>query len=129
MRLYIIEGLGGAGNSIDQFYRANERERPNDSKFKMLYNPELKFKSRAYMDLNCSLKLIKLRTNLTAIMMAPDIYLRAKVPEDMYETLVKFAEMRKLDRANLVTNFNLFPEYETLVIFERKYGDTINYYD
>jgi hypothetical protein len=47
----------------------------------------------------------------------------------MYETLVKFAEMRKLGRASLVSNFNLFPEYETLVVFERKYGDGINYYD
>jgi len=65
MRLYIIEGLGGPGNSIDQFYKANERERPNDQKFKMLYNPDLKFKNRAYMNFNCSLKLIKLRTPLT----------------------------------------------------------------
>ena len=29
----------------------------------------------------------------------------------MYEILVKFAEIRKLDRANLVMNFNLFPDY------------------
>ncbi len=53
------------GNSIDQFYRANERERPNDQKFKMLYNPDLKFKNRADMNFNCALKLIKLRTPLT----------------------------------------------------------------
>lgn len=81
------------------------------------------------MNFNCALKLIKLRTPLTQSIGAPDIYLRDKVPEDMYETLVKFAEMRKLGRANLVSNFNLFPEYETLVVFERKYGDGINYYD
>lgn len=81
------------------------------------------------MDLNCAMKLIKLRTNLSAIMMAPDIYLRTKVPDDMYDTLVKFAEMRKLDRANLVTNFNLFPDYKNLMTFERKYGDSISYYD
>jgi hypothetical protein len=42
-------------------------------------------------------------------MSQPDIYLRAKVPEDMYDTLQKFAEMRKLDRINLVRDFNLFP--------------------
>ena len=28
-------------------------------------------------------------------MSAPDIYLREKVTEDMYDTLVKFAEIRK----------------------------------
>ena len=81
------------------------------------------------MGLNCAMKLIKLRTNLSQIMMASDIYLRAKVPEDMYDTLVKFAEMRKLDRANLITNFDLYPEYSTLMVFERKYGDSISYYD
>jgi hypothetical protein len=62
-------------------------------------------------------------------MSAPDIYLRSKVSEDMYDTLVKFAEIRKLNRANLVTNFDLYPEYETLVVFGRKYGDSINHYD
>jgi hypothetical protein len=56
-------------------------------------------------------------------MIAPDIYLRTRVSEDMYDTLVKFAEMRKLDRANLVRNFDLFPSYQNLVTFERKYGD------
>ena len=114
---------------MERFYKINERERPNDKRFKMLYNPEIRYKNRAYMDLNCSMKLIKLRTSLTKIMMAPDIYLRSKVPEDMYDTLVKFAEMRKLDRVNLVCNFDLFPNYTNLMVFERKYGDSINYYD
>ena len=129
MRLYVIEGLGGAGNSIDLFYRANERQTPNSQKFKMLYNPQIRFKNRAYIDFNCSLKLIKLRTSLSQTVQAPDIYLRSKVPEDMYDTIVKFAEMRKLDRANLVANFDLFPSYENLVTFERKYGDSITYQD
>lgn len=48
MRMLVIEGIGGEGNSIDKFYKANERERPNDKKFKMLYNPQLKFKNRIY---------------------------------------------------------------------------------
>jgi hypothetical protein len=48
MRMLVIEGIGGEGNSIDKFYKANERERPNDKKFKMLYNPQIKFKNRIY---------------------------------------------------------------------------------
>jgi hypothetical protein len=47
-RMFVVEGLGGEGNSMDQFYRANERERPNDKKYKMLYNPGVKFKHRIY---------------------------------------------------------------------------------
>lgn len=105
----MIEGLGGKGNSLHQFYRLNERQRPNDKKFRMLYNPDLRFQSRAYMDFNCAMKLIKLRESLSVTMGAPDIYMRDKVQLEIYDTLVKFAELRKLDRANLVRDFDLFP--------------------
>jgi hypothetical protein len=108
-RMFVIEGLGGEGRSMDLFYRANERQRPNDRKYKMLYNPDVCYKNRLYMDFNVALKKIRLRDNLTKIMGAPDVYLRSKVPEDMYDTLQKFAEMRKLDRATLVRDFDLFP--------------------
>jgi hypothetical protein len=95
----------------------------------MLYNPDLKFKSRNYADFNCALKLIKLRDTLSQTMSAPDIYLRNKVQEDIYDTLVKFGEMRKLERANLVMNFDLFPGVANLLTMERKYGDAINFED
>ena len=86
-RVYVIEGLGGSGLSMDQFYRDNERTRPNDRKFKMLYNPDIKFKNRLYLDFNCAIKKIRLRDTLSKIMSSPDVYLRSKVPEDMYDTL------------------------------------------
>jgi len=66
---------------------------------------------------------------LSTIMSAPDIYLRSKVPEDMYDTLQKFAEIRKLDRANLVRDFNLFPSAANLLVLERKYGDSLLFED
>lgn len=59
----------------------------------------------------------------------PDVYLRSKVPEDMYDTLQKFAEMRKLDRIALVRDFNLFPEPQKLLTLERKYGDSLDHED
>lgn len=111
-RMFILEGLGGAGRAMDQFYQANERTRPNDKKFKMLYNPEIRFKNRQYLDFNVALKKIRLRVKLRHTMGSPDIYLRSKVPEDMFETLNKFAEIRKLERASIVRDFNLYPEAE-----------------
>lgn len=60
---------------------------------------------------------------------SPDVYLRSKVPEDIYDTLQKFAEMRKLDRMTLVRDFNLFPIPENLLNLERKYGDSLSYED
>jgi hypothetical protein len=89
----------------------------------------VRFKSRMYLDFNVALKKIRLRDVLTKIMGSPDIYLRSKVPEDMYDTLQKFAEIRKLDRASLVRDFNLFPITENLLTLERKYGDSLSYED
>ena len=87
MRVYIFEGLGGEGKSMNQFYLLNERQHTNDRRFKMIYNPDIKFKNRLYQDFNCAIKKIKLRDSLTMIMSEPDIYLRSKVPQEMYDTL------------------------------------------
>jgi hypothetical protein len=37
--------------------------------------------------------------------------------------------MRKLDRAALVHDFNLFPETANLTTLERKYGDSLGFED
>lgn len=95
----------------------------------MLYNPDIRYKERLYQEFQVAIKKIKLRDTLSQIMQAPDIYLRAKVPEDMYDTLSKFAEIRKLDRMNLVRDFNLFPNVTNLLTLERKYGDSLIYED
>lgn len=95
----------------------------------MLYNPEVRYKNRMYLDFNVMIKKIKLRDPLTKIMGAPDVYLRAKVPEDIYDTMQKFAEMRKLDRMTLVRDFDLFPTPERLLNLERKYGDSLSHED
>lgn len=60
---------------------------------------------------------------------SPDVYLRSKVPEDIYDTLQKFAELRKLDRMTLVRDFNLFPLPDRLLNLERKYGDSLSHED
>ena len=94
-RMYIFEGLGGEGRGIEMFYKENMRERPNDRKYTLLYNPDVRFKNRNYTEFNAAIKKIKLRENLRSIMGAPDVYIRSKVPEEMYDILQKFAEIRK----------------------------------
>ena len=76
-----------------------------------------------------AIKKIKLREALRSIMGAPDVYLRSKVPFDMFDILQKFAEIRKLTRLSLVRDFDLFPDTEKLLILERKYGDSLNFED
>jgi hypothetical protein len=128
-RMFVIEGVGGAGNAIDQFYKANERERPNDKKYKILYNPDVKFKERIYLDFNGTIKKIRLRGSLSQIIGNSEVFLRAKVPEDMFEILTKFAELRSLERLHLVRDFNLFPNTSSLRTLEIKYGDGLSYED
>ena len=93
----------------------------------MLYNPLVRYKNRNYIDFNCSLKLIKLRNTLSETTSSPEVYLRDRTPEEMFDTILKFAEMRKLDRAVLVRDFDLYPEFKNLITFDRKYGDTVTY--
>ena len=125
----VIEGLGGLGKSMNQFYLDNEREFPNCKKFKMIYNPDIKFKERIYQDFNCAIKKIKLRDTISFLISKPDVYLRSKVQENMYEVIQQFGEIRKLERLNLVNEFNLFPSTENLLVLERKYGDSLSHYD
>lgn len=128
-RMFVFEGLGGEGHAVNEFYKCHMRDRPNDKKFKMLYNPNVRFKNRLYTDFNVSIKKIRLRDTLSKISEKPDIYLRNKVPQEMYHTLNQLAEMRKLDRMALVHDFNLFPETVNITTLERKYGDSLSFED
>lgn len=129
IRMLVVEGVGGKGRSMNKFYRANERQKPNSRRFKLLYNPQVKFKNRLYLDFNVSIKKIKLRNSLTDIMSHPDVFLRSKVPEEIYDTLQKLAEMRKFDRIKYLRDYDLFPETNRLLSLERKYGDSLTYED
>jgi hypothetical protein len=60
---------------------------------------------------------------------APDVFLRSKVPQEMFHILQQFAEIRKLTRLSLIRDFNLFPITEKLLTLERKYGDSLNIED
>jgi len=94
-----------------------------------LYNPEIRFKNRQYIDFNVTIKKIKLRSTLTEIMASPNIYLRNKVPQEIYDTLQKMAEMRRFDRIKYLRDYDLFPSPDRLLSLERKYGDSISYVD
>jgi hypothetical protein len=63
-RMYFFEGLGGVGRGIHELYSLHMRDRPNDKKYTLLYNPDVKFKNRLYLDFNVAIKKIKLRDPL-----------------------------------------------------------------
>jgi hypothetical protein len=57
--------------------------------------------------------------------MNPDIYIKAKVSEELMETLNKAMELRRADRLKLVRDFNICPTVANLYLLERKYGDAL----
>lgn len=128
-RMIVLEGLGGKGHSMNKFYLMNQRTQPNQRRMKLLYNPEVRFKNRIYWNFDASIKKIKLRDTLTKIMSSPDVFLRSKVPEEIYDTLQKLAEMRKFDRIKYLKDYSLFPASDRLLALERKYGNSLNYKD
>uniref|UniRef100_A0A7S3KUT2 Uncharacterized protein n=1 Tax=Euplotes crassus TaxID=5936 RepID=A0A7S3KUT2_EUPCR len=128
-RMIVIEGLGGKGHSMNKFYKMNARTQPNKKRLKLLYNPDIKFKYRKYWDFGASLKRIKLRDTLTHTMSSPNVFLRSKVPKEIYETLQQLAEMRKYNRIKFLKDYSLFPDPDLLLSVGRKYGDALSHKD
>jgi hypothetical protein len=113
-RMFVVEGLGGKGHSMHKFYKMNERTQPNQKRMKLLLNQDVR---------------LKLRDTLTKIMSSPDVFLRSKVPEEIYDTLQKLAEIRKFDRIKYLKDYSLFPASDLLLSLERKYGDSLSHKD
>jgi hypothetical protein len=76
----------------------------NRETIKILKNKDIKFKERIYTDFNVEIKRvllnqiflkIRLRENLSKLLMNPDLYIRTKVPENIEDTLIKVSNILK----------------------------------
>jgi hypothetical protein len=91
-RMYVLEGLSrGAMAKIETLV---PMEAPNSPNCTILKNKWVLFQERIYLDFNCQLKKIKLRDTLEEILPDPSIYLRAKVPENIYRCITTLSELR-----------------------------------
>ena len=59
----------------------------------------------------------------------PDIYLRERVPEEIYSTIIKIRKIREKWTIKDIITSDLWPEQLELVTFERNYGDALNDFD
>lgn len=123
VRLYVIEGL--LEGCIKTLVNELPRTQANELNFKYLMNLDVKFDTRLYIEFGADLKRIKLREPLSKILLNPDIYIKAKVSEELMDTLNKTMELRRNDRLKLVKDFNICPSVERLYLLERKYGDAL----
>lgn len=123
IRVYVIEGL--IEGCLKTLVNELPRGQANATGFKYLMNLEVKFDNRLYIEFGADLKRIKLREPLKQILLNPDIYIKAKVSEELMETLNKCMELRRADRLKLVRDFGICPTVANLYLLERKYGDAL----
>lgn len=92
-RIIILEGL--AGGSMDELAKKIPKANANTEMFKIQRNPKQTFSQRIYLDFNVDMKKIKLRKSINNLTYNPDIYLREKVPADIYDTIIKLRKIRE----------------------------------
>ncbi|KAL4490305.1 hypothetical protein ABPG72_004344 [Tetrahymena utriculariae] len=122
-RLFVFEGL--SSGAMKKLEEKIPRAEPNSESIKILKNSDVKFQERQYLDFDMEIKRIRLRENLTKILMKPDIYIRTKEPENICRTLNQISEIAKCWNIKSVAQFDLFPVASDLIAMERKYSDSL----
>lgn len=97
-RMYVLEGL--SRGSMAKIEKLVPMLNPNSPKCTILKNKGVLFQERLYLDFNAHLKKIKLRDTLEEIVTDPSIYIRSKVPENIYQCITKLNELRKCTTIN-----------------------------
>ena len=122
-RVTIIEGLTGKG--MQKVKEAFPKTQMN-SETKMIFSDSnILFNERIYSKFDLSLKFIKTRETLEQILTTFDIYLKSINYREIYDTFMNIGSILKAQTLREITNENLFPNAEGLLLLERKYGDIL----
>lgn len=126
-RIFILEGM--AGRSMEELSKRIRKLNENTQQFKILRNSKQTYNERLYTDFDVDVKKIKLRKSVNSLTNDPDIYLRARVPEDMYNTIIKIRKIREKFEIKEVSSSDLWLSEKEIVTFERNYGDALTDFD
>ena len=121
--------LEGTVEGIESILEEVPRSQANDWSFRVLSNPEVRFKNRLYTDFNVDLKKVRLREPLPMLTSMPEIYNRAKVSEECFEALHRIGEIRRGDRLKTASLLQMFPTVGMVISMESKYGESISMED
>lgn len=123
-RVFVVEGLSEGGMRLLEM--KVPQTQPNTQLFKILKDPTIRFSKRLYASFDVDIKKVKLRTSLKALLARPEMYLREKVPQETYDTVVTLARtLQKWTIYEMVLS-NLWLEAPAVVEFERNYGEALN---
>eukprot|EP00435_Cladocopium_sp_Y103_P051296 s77_g15.t2 len=108
-RIIVVECLRD-GKALSRLLEVLPEE--NTNKLKVMFNPELGFSKRLYVDFNLVLKQVKLRQSLDGLTQRPDLCLPSKC--DVAE------------RIHVLKLMNSFPSAVCIEDIETQYGDFVN---
>jgi regulator of sigma D len=122
-RLTIIEGI--AEKAMVKIKEAFPKTQMNSQTYMVFSDSNILFNKRLYSIFDLSLKYIKIRMNLSDILTNFDIYLKANIYKEIYDAFMNLGSILKAETLKEITNANLFPLGESLLLLERKYGDIL----
>ena len=123
LRITIIEGVSGKG--MAKVKEKLPKYQMNTKTFKVFADSKILFNKRIYSKFNLSLKYIKLRDTLAHILGTYDIYLKANKYRDIYNAFLNFGSILKSETMQEISEANLFPDADSLLLLERKYADIL----
>ena len=108
-------------------HNLTEEERTQmNSETKMIFaDSNILFNERIYSKFDLSLKFIKTRDTLEQILTTFDIYLKSTNYRLIYDAFMNIGSILKSETLKDITDENLFPDADGLLLLERKYGDIL----
>ena len=124
LRITILEGI--TGMAMKKIKEALPKTQMNSKTFMVFADSRVLFNKRLYSKFDLSLKYIKLRDNLSNILQTYDIYTKASKYRQIYDAFLNLGSILKAQTLKEISDANLFPDAESLLLLERKYADILN---
>ena len=122
-RITIIEGI--AGKAMQKIKDAFPRTQMNNETKMIFADSNILYDKKIYSKFDLSLKFIKTRESLNQILTTFDIYLKSTNYREIYDAFLNIGSILKSVTLKEITDENLFPDAEGLLLLERKYGDIL----
>lgn len=123
-RITILEGISEKSMKIVK--EKLQKNCLNNNLLKIFSNSKFLYDTRLYNKFGLCLKLIKLRNPLNEILQTYDIYSKANKYRDIYNAFMNLGFITKSSTFQEISDANLFPVAESLLMLERKYADILN---
>jgi len=125
-RIFMLEGLRKGG--MRRLLEECPRPTANDDKNRMIFNLDVGYPERVYLNFNCTPKQIKIRGTLEVLTgTKPELYDVTRVSEEMFTILAQLREMKRAIRIHHAKEYlKCFPTSDHLISLEILYGDYIS---